>query len=77
MDIRVAAYRPVTVQSFNSSRGSLVAVTDSSRNGPVPPVSPISANRPQLAELATQLRQANMGGGYTDATRGSNINILA
>lgn len=82
MDIRVQAYRPVTVQSFGGTDSRAVAISDARQGGPVPAVAPIGGNRPNLNELASQLRQAtkqvaNTGGGYTDATRGSNLNILA
>lgn len=81
MDIRVQAYRPVTVQSFGGSGSRAVAISDTRQGGPILPVTPISGQRSNLAELASQLQQATRQtastGGYTDATRGSNINILA
>ncbi len=81
MDIRVQAYRPVTVQSFAGSGGRAVAVSDARQSAPVAPISAIGANsRSSLQEMAGQLRQLSntmANNGYTDATRGSNINILA
>jgi hypothetical protein len=81
MDIRVQAYRPVTVQSFGGTAGRAVAVSDARQGSPILPVAPIGGQRSNLADLASQLQQATRQtastGGYTDATRGSNINILA
>jgi len=80
MDIRVQAYRPVTVQSFGGNGGRTVAVSDARQGGPVSPVPAIGANRTQAQQSFNQAigtaRQV-AGGGYTDATRGSNLKILA
>jgi predicted MarR family transcription regulator len=75
MDFRVQAYRPVTVQSFNSGGGRAVAVSDARQSGPVPSVAAINPYNQNLSRLATELRQAT--GGYTDSVRGGKINILA
>jgi hypothetical protein len=81
MDIRVQAYRPVTVQSFGGAGGRAVAVSDARQGGPVRPVPPVSGNAGQAAANIGQAvgatRQTANGGGYTDATRGGNVNILA
>jgi hypothetical protein len=81
MDFRVQAYRPVTVQSFGGRGGSAVAVSDARQAPPVAPVRSISPQAFKPGANATAPAPANRqtanGGGYTDATRGSNINILA
>lgn len=74
MDIRVAAYSPVTVSTF-SRAGSSTATTyvqNAATSGPVSAVAPIQQMQDSTRSLAS-----NPSEGYTDSVRGSLVNILA
>jgi hypothetical protein len=75
MDIRVAAYNPVTVTTFASRAGNPLAtayVQNAANSGPVPAV---NATTPVQNAVTNSI--ATTGEGYTDHIRGSLINILA
>ena len=74
MDIRVAAYRPgVTVQSFSAGNRVASTVSNAQTQPPVSAVAPVSSYRSQPAQDPLTASTD----GYTDATRGTRVNILA
>ena len=89
MDIRVAAYNPVTVSTFSRPGSPLATavVQNAQQSGPVSAARSTSRVNSSAANAAAeafrnlapqnQRISQNPSGGYTDSVRGSLVNILA
>ncbi|NBV54909.1 MAG: hypothetical protein EBR79_04255 [Proteobacteria bacterium] len=74
MDIRITAYRPSTATTIQRSN----APQNTQPFQPVSPISPLQQQPNQQQNVNGSTRTAtNTGGGYTDSTRGTLVNILA
>lgn len=77
MDIRIASYRPnaFTGVTMTASQGAPLGNATVQNAASSSPVNPVTATASVQGQNAS--RQIANGGGYTDAIRGSLVNILA